>query len=53
MASVGLVDSLAGEQLSFEPALGNVELAIVDVEDGTVDFRTKDVPDVPVEQPLV
>ena len=52
-AFVGLVDPLAGEQLPLEPALGDVELAVVDVVDGTVDFRTKDVPDVPVDQPLV
>ena len=53
MASVGLVDSLEGEQLALEPSLGDGELAVVDVEDGSVDLGTKDVPDFPVELELV
>ena len=53
VASVGLVNPLAGEQLSFEPSLGDGELAVVDVVDGSVDLRTKDEPDVPVHPETV
>ena len=53
MASVGLVDSLKGEQLASEPSLGDGELAVVEVKDGSGDWGAKDVPDCPVEAEAV
>lgn len=47
VASV-LVDSLEGEQLAAEPSLGDGELAVVEVEDGSGDWGAKDVPDSPM-----